>query len=113
MSEETRKKIDKLQAELQAKVDRSNRIDELRKEIESYGYVIEKHEVKEARENLSSAITSCVFWIGVIIALPLIGSGIGFYLMNTSGALAGAGIGALVAIISILVMHKLEKKKNQ
>jgi uncharacterized membrane protein len=100
-------KIAKLREELQADVDRHDRIDELRKELESYGYVVEKKEIKDTRENLSKGILSCVFWIGVMIALPLVGSGIGYSQAETSGALSGAGIGAGLGLVLMLIVQKL------
>ena len=97
--------------ELQAEVDRYDRIDVLTKELESYGYVVEKKEVKETRENLtkslSKGIISCVFWIGIMVAFPLIGSGIGYHQAETSGALSGAGVGAGLGLILMLVVQKL------
>jgi uncharacterized membrane protein len=105
--EEKAEKKSKLREDLQAKVDRYDRIDELTKELESYGYVVEKKEIKDTRENLSKGILSCVFWIGVMIALPLVGSGVGYSQAETSGALSGAGIGAGLGLVLMLVVQKL------
>jgi hypothetical protein len=80
-----------------------DRLPEIKKELEPHGYsVIESKTIETGR-----GVLSCIFWIGITIALPLIGAGV------IENKLLGAGAGVAIAVIAMaLVQLYVDKKKR-
>jgi hypothetical protein len=79
-----------------------DRLPEIKKELEPHGYSVIKSKTLET----SRGVLSCVFWIGIIVALPLIGAGV------IENKLLGAGVGVAIAVIAMLLVQLYEDKKN-
>jgi hypothetical protein len=105
MPARTREEIEKELAVL-------NRISELKKELETHGYVVERREVKESREDLAKGVASCAFWVALLVGLILLGSGVGHHYAGIGGALGGGGFGGVLTVILAVLVQKAYDKKR-